>query len=223
MAFRAGQLTIEGEIHLLLDGVHAAICRRMVVQDYVTVPASCQIDIIAQTVSRNPKATSGLQGSSSIAESGEVGHGPQVARTLVLNCLTGVPVRVMNVLHYPQLESRAVVCTLELVNVLTAPVEGTRRTHDRSFKTELLPAVDDEVRLSEKQTLARMTSEYADVFSTGEYDHGCTVLVTLFTQALHQRLPADKAAPEEASANARRGNSRANIGHVTARFDRASR
>ena len=41
--FRTGQQTIEGQTHLLLDGVDASICRRLVVQKQVVLPPRSQI------------------------------------------------------------------------------------------------------------------------------------------------------------------------------------
>ena len=83
--FRAGQLTIQGETHLLLGGVDAAICRRLVVQEQVVIPARSQMDVPTKTVYSNLKATRDTGGASWMTESEEAAHGLQVARTLVAN------------------------------------------------------------------------------------------------------------------------------------------
>ena len=83
--FRTGQLTIEGEIHFLVDEVDAAKCRQLVVRDYVVVPARSQMDIVTKTVYSNLKATRDPEGSSWMTESREDGQGLQVSRTMVLN------------------------------------------------------------------------------------------------------------------------------------------
>ena len=43
--FKTGHQTIEGETHLLLDGEDAMICRRLVVQESIFIPARSQMDI----------------------------------------------------------------------------------------------------------------------------------------------------------------------------------
>ena len=48
--FRTGQLTIEGETHLLLDGVDAVICCRLVVQEQVVIPARSLMNVMTKTV-----------------------------------------------------------------------------------------------------------------------------------------------------------------------------
>ena len=53
--FKTGRLPIDGESHLLLDGVDAAICCRLVVQEDVIVPARSQIDVPTKTVYSNLK------------------------------------------------------------------------------------------------------------------------------------------------------------------------
>ena len=55
--FKTGHLTIEGETHLLLDGEDAMICRRLVVQESIVIPARSQMDIPTKTVYSNLKAT----------------------------------------------------------------------------------------------------------------------------------------------------------------------
>ena len=48
---------------------------------------------------------------------------------------------------------------------------------DKSFKTELLIAVDEELKAEEMRNLSQLIDEYNDVFSQWEYDLGCTNLV----------------------------------------------
>ena len=169
--FKTGRLTITGESHLLLDGVDAAICRRLVVQEDVIVPARSQMDVPTKTVYSNLKATRDPDGASWITESGVTGRGLQVVRTLVPNLLTDVPVRVMNILDYPVTwEKGSVVSTLEPVDVIPSPVSDTGPAVDKSFKTELLTAVDEKLKAKEMRNLSQLIDEYNDVFSQGEYD-----------------------------------------------------
>ena len=113
-----------------------------------------------------------------MTESGVTGRGLQVARTLVPNLLTHVPVRMINVLDYQVTwEKGSIVSTLEPVDVIPSPVLETRLAVDKSFKTELLTAVDEELKPEEMRNLSQLIDEYNDVFSQGEYDFGCTNLV----------------------------------------------
>ena len=91
------------------------------------MPARSQIDVPTKTVYSNLKATWDPDGASWMTESGVTGRGLQVARTLVPNLLTDVPVRVMNVLDYPVTwEKGSVVNTLESVDGIPSPVPETR-------------------------------------------------------------------------------------------------
>ena len=137
--FKTGHLTIEGETHLLLDGEDAVICRRLVVQESIVIPARSQMDIPTTTVYSNIKATR--------YAAGEIAHGLQIARTLVSNRLLEAPVRAMNVLDHPVTwETRATVSSLEQVDVMTLTTEETRPAPDLTFKVDLLAAVDEEIQ-----------------------------------------------------------------------------
>lgn len=94
-------MTIDDEAHLLLDGVDAAICRLLVVQESIVIPVRSQIDIPTKTVFSNQKTTWDSEGASWMAESGEARCGLPVDRNLVPIRITEVPVCVMNVLHHP--------------------------------------------------------------------------------------------------------------------------
>ena len=117
-------MTIGEESHLLLDGVDAAICRRLIVQEDLVVSAHSQMDVTAKTVCSNLKVIRDPEGSSWMTESGEAGYGHQVACSLVRNSLTAVLVLVMNELDYlVTWEREAVVGTLKSVNEVTAAEE----------------------------------------------------------------------------------------------------
>ena len=146
--FRTKKLTIEGETHLLLDGVDAAICRRLVVQEQVVIPARSQMDVLTKTVYSNLKATRDPSGASWMTESEEAVHGLQVARTLVPNRLLEVPVRVVNVSDQPvSCEKGAVVSILEQVNVMAPMTPDTKTAPNSTIKTDLLAAVDGDLHL----------------------------------------------------------------------------
>ena len=66
--FRTEQLTIEGETHLVLDGVDASICCRLVVQEQMIIPARSQMDVPARTVYSNLKAIRDTRGASWMIE-----------------------------------------------------------------------------------------------------------------------------------------------------------
>ena len=175
---KTGRMTIEGKTHLLLDGEDAIICRRLVVQESVVIPARSQMDILTKTVYSNLKATQDAAGPSWITESGETAHGLQTARTLVPNRLLEVPVRVTNVLEHPVTwEKGDTVNSLEQVDIMTPTTEETGPAPDLTFKVDLLAAVDKEIQSAEKEELSQLLDEFEDVFSRGEYDLGSTDVV----------------------------------------------
>ena len=67
---------------MLLDGVDAATCRRLVVQEAVVLPARNEKDIATKTAYSNLKAVQNADGASWIAESGKTVHVLHVARSL---------------------------------------------------------------------------------------------------------------------------------------------
>ena len=155
---RTGQLTIEGETHLLLDEVDAAICRRLVVQEQVVIPVRSQMDVQTKTVYSNMKATRDTGGASSTTESEEAAHGLQVARTLVLKRLLEVAVRLMNVSDPPVTwEKCAAVSILEQLNVMAPMTPDTKTTPSSTFKTDLLAAVDGDFVASNRRVRRRVS------------------------------------------------------------------
>ena len=176
--FKTGHVTIEGETRVLLDGEDAMICRRLVVQESIVIPARSPMDIATKTVYSNLKATPDAAGTSLMTESVKTAHELQIARTLVPNRLLEVPVRVMNVLDHPMTwEKGATVSSLEQVDVMTSTTEEARPAPDLTFKLDLLVAVDEEIQPAEKEALSQLLDEFEDVFSQGEYDLGSTDIV----------------------------------------------
>ena len=174
-----GQLTIEGETHLLLDGVDAAICLRLVVQKQVVIPARSQMDVSKKTVYSNLKATRDTGRASWMTESGEAAHERQVARTLVPNRLLEVPVRVMNVSDQPVTwEKGAAVSILEQVFVMVPMIPDTKTAPNSTFKTDLLAAVDSDLHPADVETFSHLIDEFEDMFSKCDYDLGSTDIVT---------------------------------------------
>ena len=173
--FRTGQLTIEGETHLLLDGVDAAIYRRLVVQEQVVIPPRSQMDVPTKTVYGNLKATRGTGVASRMQYSGEIAHGLQIARTLVPNRLMEVPVRVMDESDQPVTwEKGAAVSILEQTNVMALMTPNNKTALNSTFKTDLLAAVQGDLHPADVATLTHLIEELEDVFSKGDYDLGTT-------------------------------------------------
>ena len=63
----------------MLEGVDRTTCRRLVVQKSVVVPARSHMDIQANTIYINLKATRSPDGMSWMTETGTAEHGLQVA------------------------------------------------------------------------------------------------------------------------------------------------
>ena len=86
----------------------------------------------------------------------------------------------MNLLDHPVTwEKREVVSNLELVDAVTRPAED-QQVSDMALKEDLflLAAVNECIRQAEKEALSQLIEEFQDIFSKGEYDLGCTDLVT---------------------------------------------
>ena len=158
--FKTGHQPIEGEKHLQSDGEDAMICLRLVVQESIVIPARCQLDMPTKTVYRNLKATRDSAGTSWMTESGDTVHGLQIPRTLVLNRLLEVSVRVMNVQDHPVTWKKGnTVSNLEQVDVMTPTTEEIRQAPDLTFKVDVIAAVDEEIQPAEKGALSLILDE----------------------------------------------------------------
>jgi hypothetical protein len=92
--------------------------RRVVLQEAVTLPPCSQTDVLTKVIYGRLAGPTGKEKTLWSTEVCESGHGVFVARTLVPDRCSSVPVRVMNVLDQPvPMERGTSLCTLTPVSV----------------------------------------------------------------------------------------------------------
>ena len=82
--FRTRKLTVDGQVYQLADGRKRAHCRRLILQEPVTIPARSQLDVSTMVVYPTYSST-WIHGKKAwMSEAREVtGNGVQTSRTLV--------------------------------------------------------------------------------------------------------------------------------------------
>jgi len=175
--FAKGEVTIDGTAHRLVSkkGPHRW-CRRVVVADDVLVPANSQLDIAAQVqYGRIGQNNSNDLLSTWSTEPLELKKGLLVARTLLPDRATNLPVRVLNVTEHPIKLARGItVSELQPVSVLPPRVQHPAVTeHNGSDDTiieQLVAKVDASVPQHAKEQLRGVLKKHINVFSRSERD-----------------------------------------------------
>jgi len=169
-------------------------CRRVVLQEGVTVPARCESILSTKVQFRKlPNATDQEDWSTELAQ---IKGGVHVSRTLVpRDAWTNVPVRILNTNNEAVfLEPELLVSDLQQVDVLcemdsdTKTAVKAQRVESETIQVpeyleKLLCAVDDTIPEDARQALEAILVSHLDVFSVNENDLGRTGLSsTISTQ-----------------------------------------
>jgi len=171
-------------------------CRRVVLQENITIPARSETDVPTKVVFHKlPTASdNGYWGT----EPSVVEDGIHVSRTLLpCNRWSDLPIRVMNVSSRPvELKSGSVVANLQPLEVVNEVEGDTRRKTTLSDQTSatadndkgqqkipefveyLMRGVDDSLPESASLALSDILKDHADVFSQSEYDLGRTNIIS---------------------------------------------
>ena len=127
-SFRTGKLTVDDQVYHLMDGKRA-YCRRLVLQEPVTLSARSQLHV--QTMMVYPTYSSiWVDGEKAwMSESGKIaGKGVQTSRTLVPPRSKDVPLRMMNLRDVAvRVNKGATVAELQPVDVVETVTPPTKR------------------------------------------------------------------------------------------------
>jgi len=203
--FAKREVTIAGVSHPLLSrGFSQAWIRRIVLNDDVTIPPMSQMNVETKVIFGNPSAERQLYDQRNddmkvwATEAHEIARGVLVARTILPDRASEVPVQLFNVTDRPvALKSRAVLGNLERLHAYSAQSPSTPRQQapadvENQIINEMMnkvdPSVPDEYKVKLRQLLLRNSA----AFSKYELDLGfmtslCTVLLQA-TAPVRQQL-----------------------------------
>jgi len=188
--FAKREVTIAGVSHPLLSrGSSQASIRRIVLNDDVTIPPMSQMYVGTKVIFGNPSAERQLCDQSGddtnvwATEAHEVTRGVLVARTILPDRASEVPVQLFNVTDRPvALKSRAVLGNLERLHAYSAQSPSPPRQQapadvENQIVNEMMnkvdPSVPDEYKIELRQLLLRNSA----AFSKNELALGFTDLV----------------------------------------------
>jgi len=200
--FAKREVTIAGVSHPLLSrGFSQAWIRRIVLNDDVTIPPMSQMNVETKVIFGNPSAERQLYDQRNddmkvwATEAHEIARGVLVARTILPDRASEVPVQLFNVTDRPvALKSRAVLGNLERLHAYSAQSPSTPRQQapadvENQIINEMMnkvdPSVPDEYKVKLRQLLLRNSA----AFSKNELDLGFTDLV------MHRIVTGDRACP----------------------------
>jgi len=185
--FAKSCVKIAGVSHLLCSKSHKRHwCRRVVLQEAVTVPARSE-SILSTTVQFRKLPDISTEDDWS-TEPRQIKEGLHVSRTLVpRDAWTDVPVRILNTSHEDiYLQPNSPISDLRKVDVLqgvetvaeeASTVRHVEPTAAPDFIQELVEGVDESVPQTAKLALESILMSHLDVFSMNENDLGRTDLV----------------------------------------------
>jgi transposase InsO family protein len=175
-----GEVTLDGCNYKLSSHKPKGWIRRVVLPKEEVIPARCQRDIRTRVEYNDISERLDDDLTTWITEPTEPGYGVYVARTAVSAKNHSVPVRVLNVTEYPVTLKRGTMLS-DLMPV--EPVESDQlvatvnETDAFAHLEGLTEKADESIDDQQREELRKMLEKYADVFSKGEYDLGCTSIV----------------------------------------------
>ena len=162
-----------------MDGRKRTHCRRLVLQEPVTLPARSQLDI--QTLVVYPTYSSTwVDGEQAwMSEAGEVaGKGVQTSRMLVLPRSKDVPLRMMNFRDVAvRLNKGATVAELQPVDVVETVTPPTKEERQQECISELIRGMDYRLSAEDKEKLRGLLKKFSDTLSVDEYHMGQTGVI----------------------------------------------
>ena len=162
------------------------MCRRVYVQENVVLAPRQQVDVPSRSTVNNISVS---ESNDWLLDTKQIRPGVLVARTLLPDQHRGIAVRVVNTTTEPQ-ELRQNTClgniqpvevcgesnTQEQCDVETVPSVAGQHT-DIDPVSEMLQSLPEELTDDQREAVTVLLHKYKDVFSTGEFDVGCTRLI----------------------------------------------
>jgi transposase InsO family protein len=148
--------------------------RRVVLQQETTIPARCEMTILAKTVYSDLSLRENDWSSKPI----ELSPGVRLARTLVADKPTDVPLRLINTNDYAtQLQRGFPLGNLEPVTSLSSQREPLENISDLAHLNTVFDSLDPTISQDDKTSFMQLLTKYQSVFSKGEHDLGCATAV----------------------------------------------
>jgi len=164
-------------------------CRRVVLQEDVTIPARSEVDLPTKVILSRLSGEQLIEGVEWGTGAGSLGPGLHVSRAIIpSNRLTDIPVRVMNVRTEPiSIKSGASVSDLHPATIVgpvqdNVSIPGHQVVEDRQqevpqFLRSLVDGAHESLDDDTRAALSDVLTEYADTFSSSAMDLGCTGVV----------------------------------------------
>ena len=180
--FATGQIVLNGLPYRLVSRRDRELhCRRVVLSEDVVVPARCELDLPANMVYNHLNTKQSVQSECWSTEPRKISGGLLVARTILPDRASDLPVRVMNVTPKPvTLKKGTPISELRQVQ----PIQESQKQNvaqnaaDKDVIDGLLSQIDPSVPDHSREDLRKILERYHTVFSKGEWDLGRTDIVT---------------------------------------------
>jgi len=177
--FIDGEIVVLGQTFKLQSGgSDVQWCRRAVLTDDVLVPPKSQMDVTARTVFNCVNTTSDSPPEVWSTRPSEVKDGVLVARTLLPDRTSELPIRILNTTDIPVKVCRHTVLSnlepVEPVSMTTEPLSATPADDD--VIEEMVTRVDPTTSEPIVQQLRQLLHRYSSVFSKNDLDLGWTDL-----------------------------------------------
>ena len=159
-----------------MDGRKRAYCRRLVLQEPVTLPARSQLDVQTMVVYPTYSSTWVDGEKAWMSEAGEIaGKGVQSSRTLIPARSKDVPLRMMNLRDVAvRLNKGATVAELQPLDDVETVTSPTKTERQQECISELIRGTDYRLLAADKEKLSGLLEEFSDTMSVDEYDMGQT-------------------------------------------------
>jgi hypothetical protein len=167
-------ITIKGMETNLVAHKPTGSIRRVILQEETVLPPRCETTILAKTIYSDLSLRANEWSSKPI----ELSPGVRLARTLVDDKPTNVPLRVVNTNnHATCLRSGFPLGSLEPVTSPSSNSEELDDSADLCYLNSMFGAVDETVSQDAKTAFIGLVSKYQSIFSQGDHDLGCATAV----------------------------------------------
>ena len=181
-------LIVDGMSIPLQSRSSAKMCRRVYVQDATVLAPRTQVDVPVRSTLNNIR---GSESDNWLLEARQLRPGLMLARTVLPDQHRGIVVRVINTTSEPQeVPQEFCLGNLEPVEVCSDvdaraasvstenPVSETDEPAAVDPVAELVQSLPSELTDEQRCTVEELLRSYEDVFSKGEFDVGCTHLIS---------------------------------------------
>ena len=166
-------------MYQLVDGRKCAQCRRLILQEAVTIPARSQLDVPTMVVYPTYSSTWVDSKKDWMSEAGEIaGQGMQTSRTLVPPRSYDVPLKLMIVRDVAvRLHKGETVAELQPADVVKTATSPRKEEWQQECIRELIQTTDCRLSTADKDKLNSLLKDFRNILSVDEYDMGQTGII----------------------------------------------